>query len=125
MSAAPTKVKALADFKGTEAGELSFKEGEVFVLLEKGRSAVGAPANALLTLAHTDQSGWAKGLLNDKKGWFPWDYVEQLPAEAVAVATPASPPAGEVWWWWCWVVGGGWWVVGGGWWWCGGVGCGV
>lgn len=38
------RVKALADFVGAEAGELSFKEGEIFVLLEK------------------DTSGWAKVL---------------------------------------------------------------
>jgi hypothetical protein len=34
----PQRVRAVADFEGAETGELSFKEGDVFILLEKDTS---------------------------------------------------------------------------------------
>jgi hypothetical protein len=32
-----SQVRAIADFKGAEAGELSFVKGDILTLLEKGR----------------------------------------------------------------------------------------
>jgi len=55
--------KALADYKGEEAGELSFAKDDTIVVLEKG------------------DDGWWKGILNGKVGYFPGNGVVEIPAE--------------------------------------------
>jgi hypothetical protein len=42
------KVKAISNFEGAEAGELSFKAGDVLTLLEKDDSGNAAPTSFFL-----------------------------------------------------------------------------
>eukprot|EP00835_Amoeboradix_gromovi_P005198 NODE_466_length_8129_cov_0.354545.p3 type:complete len:431 gc:universal NODE_466_length_8129_cov_0.354545:6752-8044(+) len=50
---------ALFDFSGQESGDLSFKQGDTIIILEKTNTT----------------EDWWKGMLNDKQGMFPANYV--------------------------------------------------
>ncbi|KAL9655961.1 hypothetical protein ABK040_007582 [Willaertia magna] len=54
------KVKALYNYQATADDELTLKEGEIYILIDK------------------DPSGWWEGELNGKRGLFPGNYVEEL-----------------------------------------------
>eukprot|EP00002_Diphylleia_rotans_P005799 TRINITY_DN149_c0_g1_i1.p1 TRINITY_DN149_c0_g1~~TRINITY_DN149_c0_g1_i1.p1 ORF type:complete len:856 (-),score=153.43 TRINITY_DN149_c0_g1_i1:529-3096(-) len=66
-----TYVRALYDYQGEEASELSFSKGAIITLLKK------------------DDSGWWEGALGSSTGWFPPAFVEILPA----TFQPADAPA--------------------------------
>jgi hypothetical protein len=53
------RVVATFDYTASEAKELSFKKGDI------------------ITLLRADESGWSKGELDGKQGWFPSDFVER------------------------------------------------
>lgn len=53
--------KALHDYQATADEELSFGEGDTIYVLVK------------------DESGWWQGTANDQTGWFPANFVEELP----------------------------------------------
>ena len=57
-------VRALFDYKGQTAAELSFTLGDIFYYCA------------------SEPRGWAKGEMNGKRGWFPASYVEPAPAGA-------------------------------------------
>eukprot|EP01119_Soliformovum_irregulare_P000407 TRINITY_DN10280_c0_g1_i1.p1 TRINITY_DN10280_c0_g1~~TRINITY_DN10280_c0_g1_i1.p1 ORF type:complete len:649 (+),score=163.72 TRINITY_DN10280_c0_g1_i1:75-2021(+) len=62
---------ALYDFNAFEVKELSFLRGD------------------LLSLEIQDKSGWARGNLNGRSGWFPLHYVSELePSEFQSIHTP-------------------------------------
>jgi hypothetical protein len=66
-----SQVRAIADFKGAEAGELSFVKGDILTLLEKGRPFFAILRVVVLLTCSLDESGWSKGVLKGVKGWFP------------------------------------------------------
>lgn len=53
-------VRALFDFTGNDASSLSFRRGDIIEVL------------------NTLPSGWWDGLLDDERGWFPSNYVQQI-----------------------------------------------
>lgn len=56
-------VRALFDFVGNDASSLSFQRGDIIEVL------------------NTLPSGWWDGLLDEERGWFPSNYVQQIPDE--------------------------------------------
>jgi len=68
-----TMIKALFDFDANEVNELSFKENDILVLIEK-----------------PEDSDWWKGELNGKQGLFPSNYVEVI-KETAPVKIPVVP----------------------------------
>eukprot|EP01104_Vermistella_antarctica_P003973 TRINITY_DN1437_c2_g2_i2.p1 TRINITY_DN1437_c2_g2~~TRINITY_DN1437_c2_g2_i2.p1 ORF type:complete len:1039 (+),score=282.22 TRINITY_DN1437_c2_g2_i2:209-3325(+) len=64
-------VKAMYDYQGRSETELSYKEGEEILMI--------SPAN---------KDGWAKGILNNRTGHFPFSFV-QLVDEKPKGATPS------------------------------------
>ena len=51
-------MRAIRDNVGKDEDELSFKKGDIMVAIAK------------------DDTGWIKGILNGKEGWFPAESVE-------------------------------------------------
>eukprot|EP00698_Gefionella_okellyi_P023236 TRINITY_DN786_c0_g1_i1.p1 TRINITY_DN786_c0_g1~~TRINITY_DN786_c0_g1_i1.p1 ORF type:complete len:887 (-),score=215.12 TRINITY_DN786_c0_g1_i1:55-2715(-) len=68
-------VRATFDYDAQEQAELSFKENDVFGVIEK-----------------TEPEGWWEGELRGKKGQFPSNFVEETaaPASAAAMKPPSS-----------------------------------
>lgn len=58
------KAKALFDYDAQEPNELSFKEGDILIVVEK------------------DESGWWTCRLNGKDGQVPMNFVEVVPGNA-------------------------------------------
>jgi len=56
-------VKAVYKFKGTNNDELKFKKGDVITVTQK------------------EEGGWWEGTLDARTGWFPSNYVEELPRD--------------------------------------------
>merc|ERR1712130_215927 len=54
------QVKALWEYQGQDLDEISFEEGDTFDLIAE------------------DDSGWWKGTINGKTGFFPGSYVEKI-----------------------------------------------
>ena len=54
-------VRAVFKFKGTNNDELKFKKGDIITITQK------------------EDGGWWEGTLDGKTGWFPSNYVEDMP----------------------------------------------
>jgi len=67
--------KALHDYEATKADELSFTMGQTITDVT----------------IHPD-GGWWEGFCNGRKGWFPDNFVEEMP-DAAPLPKPAPPPA--------------------------------
>jgi len=67
MTAESLLVKAIFKFKGTNNDELKFKKGDIITITQK------------------EDGGWWEGTLDGKTGWFPSNYVEELPKESKEV----------------------------------------
>lgn len=57
------KVRAVFKFKGTNNDELKFKKGDIITITQK------------------EEGGWWEGTLDGRTGWFPSNYVEEIPVE--------------------------------------------
>ncbi|KAG6841045.1 hypothetical protein C0991_002353 [Blastosporella zonata] len=69
--------RALYDYTAHDASALSFKGGDVIEILSR------------------EQSGWWDGLLGERRGWFPFNYVEVISdeeAERVLLTSESSGP---------------------------------
>jgi hypothetical protein len=69
------KCKAAFDYTAEAEGELTFKE------------------NDIITIRTKDESGWWQGELGEAVGWFPANFVEEIPAETVP---PIAIPEAQV-----------------------------
>jgi len=70
----PTLVRAVYKFKGSNNDELKFKKGDV------------------ITITQQEDGGWWEGTLDGKTGWFPSNYVEEMPREGGVAAAPEPVP---------------------------------
>jgi len=60
VAASVPRAKALYDYPGQTADELTFREGDIITIIKK------------------DPGGWWEGELNGQRGWIPANYVEEL-----------------------------------------------
>lgn len=71
-------VRAVFKFKGTNNDELKFKKGDIITITQK------------------EDGGWWEGTLDGKTGWFPSNYVEDMPREGNSVVTAPDPVPEDV-----------------------------
>eukprot|EP00092_Neocalanus_flemingeri_P002012 GFUD01002145.1.p1 GENE.GFUD01002145.1~~GFUD01002145.1.p1 ORF type:complete len:1062 (+),score=232.76 GFUD01002145.1:94-3279(+) len=71
-------VKSVYKFKGTNNDELKFKKGDIITITQK------------------EDGGWWEGTLDGKTGWFPSNYVEELPKESKEVLPSVQEISEEV-----------------------------
>jgi len=71
-------VRAIFKFKGTNNDELKFKKGDIITITQK------------------EDGGWWEGTLDGKTGWFPSNYVEDMPREGNSVAAAPDPVPEDV-----------------------------
>jgi len=64
MADEPLLVKSVFKFKGTNNDELKFKKGDIITITQK------------------EDGGWWEGTLDGRTGWFPSNYVEDLPKDS-------------------------------------------
>jgi len=74
----PLLVKSVFKFKGTNNDELKFKKGDIITITQK------------------EDGGWWEGTLDGKTGWFPSNYVEELPKESKEVFPSVQEISEEV-----------------------------
>jgi son of sevenless-like protein len=58
--------RAVYSFHGIDASQLSFQSGDTIEVLSQA------------------ESGWWDGLLNDRRGWIPSNYVVRIPRQGAA-----------------------------------------
>jgi len=74
-----TRYRALFEFVGRNADELSFQPGDVILVPDD----------------HNAEPGWYAGKLRDASGWFPESYVERIDLEAASNGNAAAVEAEE------------------------------
>ncbi len=70
----PYQAKALFGYTGMEDKELTFKDGDVISVIK------------------ADPSGWMKGELNGRSGWFPESFVTPMDVGQPAITVTSPPP---------------------------------
>ncbi len=64
---------SIFDFQGKDERELQFKKGQILEVRRK------------------DESGWAKGTIDDKTGWLPLRFVSKITPEEADRLGQSSP----------------------------------